>query len=184
MGRSTCAVGSPKTNSHEYFGPVTLTKALSLSLNTVAVRVGLEAGPRAVATVAHRLGISSELQANASIALGTSEVSPLELVTAYAPFANGGIGVQPHIIMRVKTAAGRLLYQRKPGTNGRVVDPRHVAMMNRMMTETLVSGTARKGEIPGWQAGGKTGTSQDWRDAWFIGYNEPSRHGCLDWQRR
>jgi penicillin-binding protein 1A len=160
----------PENYSHEYFGPVTLTKALSLSLNTVAVRVGLEAGPRTVATTAHRLGITSELQPNASIALGTSEVSPLEMVTAYTPFANGGIGVQPHIITRVKTASGRLLYQRKTGSNGRVIDPRYVAMMNTMMTETLISGTARKGEIPGWQAAGKTGTSQDWRDAWFIGY--------------
>ena len=160
----------PENYSHEYFGPVTLTKALALSLNTVAVRVCLEAGPAAVVATAHRLGITSELQPNASIALGTSEVSPLELVSAYVPFANGGIGVQPHIITRIKTAGGRLLYQRKPGDNGRVIDPRAVAMMNTMMTETLLTGTARKGEIPGWQAAGKTGTSQDWRDAWFVGY--------------
>ena len=160
----------PENYSHEYFGPVTLTKALSLSLNTVAVRVCLEAGPAAVVGVAHRLGITSELQPNASIALGTSEVSPLELVSAYVPFANGGIGVQPHIITRIKTANGRLLYQRKAGNNGRVIEPRAVAMMNTMMTETLLTGTARKGEVPGWQAAGKTGTSQDWRDAWFIGY--------------
>ena len=160
----------PENYSHEYFGPVTLTRALSLSLNTVAVRVCLEAGPAAVVGVAHRLGITSELQPNASIALGTSEVSPLELVAAYVPFANGGIGVQPHIITRIKTAGGRLLYQRKPGNNGRVIEPRAVAMMNTMMTETLLTGTARKGDIPGWQAAGKTGTSQDWRDAWFVGY--------------
>ena len=160
----------PENYSHEYFGPVTLTKALSLSLNTVAVRVCLEAGPRNVVSVAHRLGIASELQPNASIALGTSEVSPLELVSAYVPFANGGIGVQPHIITQIKTSAGRVLYQRKPGNNGRVIEPNHVAMMNAMMTETLLTGTARKGEIPGWQAAGKTGTSQDWRDAWFVGY--------------
>jgi penicillin-binding protein 1A len=160
----------PENYSHEYFGPVTLTKALSLSLNTVAVRVCLEAGPKEVVAVAHRLGITSDLQPNASIALGTSEVSPLEMVTAYAPFANGGIGVQPHIIMRIKTAGGRLLYQRKSGNNGRVIQPQDVAMMNTMMTETLLTGTARKGDIPGWQAAGKTGTSQDWRDAWFIGY--------------
>ena len=160
----------PENYSHEYFGPVTLTKALSLSLNTVAVRVCLEAGPKSVVAVAHRLGIVSELQPNASIALGTSEVSPLELTSAYVPFANGGIGVQPHIIARIKTAGGALLYQRKPGNNGRVIAPNDVAMMNAMMTETLLTGTARKGEIPGWQAAGKTGTSQDWRDAWFVGY--------------
>jgi penicillin-binding protein 1A len=160
----------PENYSREYFGPVTLTKALSLSLNTVAVRVGLEVGPRAVVRTAHRLGVASELQPNASLALGTSEVTPLELVTAYAPFANGGIGVQPHVIMKVRTADGRQLYVRKSSSNGRVVEPQYVAMMNMMMEETLLTGTARKAELPGWQAAGKTGTSQDFRDAWFIGY--------------
>ncbi len=160
----------PENYSHEYFGPVTLTKALSLSLNTVAVRLGVEVGPKAIIKVAHRLGIISDLSANASIALGTSEVTPLEIVTAYAPFANGGIGVQPQIISKVKTAAGKLLYQRKKSSNGRVIDQNHVAMMNTMLQETLLTGTARKGAVPGWQAAGKTGTSQDWRDAWFIGY--------------
>jgi len=160
----------PENYSHDYLGPVSLTKALSLSLNTVAVRLGLEVGAKTVAQVAHRLGITSDLQTNASIALGTSEVTPLELVTAYAPFANGGIGVQPHIVTKVQTAAGKWLYQRKGASNGRVIDPQYVPMMNTMMQETLLSGTARKAELPGWQAAGKTGTSQDFRDAWFIGY--------------
>ena len=100
----------PENYQREYFGPVTLTKALSLSLNTVAVRLGLEVGPKTVVRGAHRLGIISDLEPNASIALGTSEVTPLELVSAYAAFANGGIGVQPHVIMRVRTANGKLLY--------------------------------------------------------------------------
>ncbi len=160
----------PENYSHAYLGPVTLTRALAASLNTVAVRVCLEAGPRAVVAVAHRLGIASELQANASIALGTSEVSPLELTAAFVPFSNGGIGVQPHIVTRVRTGAGRLVYQRRPASNGRVIEGRDVAMMNAMMTEVVASGTARKGDVPGWQAGGKTGTSQDYRDAWFVGY--------------
>ena len=160
----------PENYSREYFGPVTLTKALALSLNTVAVRLGVEVGPRTVVRTAHRLGITSDLQPNASISLGTSEVSPLELTAAYAPFANGGIAVQPHIITRVKTAAGKLLYQRRNANLGRAVDPAYVGMMNAMMEETLLIGTARKAELPGWQAAGKTGTSQDWRDAWFVGY--------------
>jgi penicillin-binding protein 1A len=160
----------PENYSRQYFGPVTLTRALSLSLNTVAVRLGVEVGPKGVIKVAHRLGIVSELAPNASIALGTSEVSPLELVAAYAPFANGGLGVQPQIIVRVKTAAGQLLYQRRGASNGRVIDAAYLAMMNTMLQETLLTGTARKAEVPGWQAAGKTGTSQDWRDAWFVGY--------------
>ena len=160
----------PEDYSREYFGPVTLTRALALSLNTVAVRLGLEVGPKTVARVAHRLGITSELDPNASIALGTSAVTPLELVSAYDAFANGGIGVQPHVIARVRTANGKLLYARKNANFGRVIDPQYVAMMNAMMEETLLTGTARKAELPGWQAAGKTGTSQDWRDAWFVGY--------------
>ena len=161
---------SPENYSREYFGPVTLTKALSLSLNTVAVRLGLEVGPKTVVRTAHRLGIVSDLEPNASIALGTSEVTPLEMVTAYAAFANGGIGVQTHVIAKVKTASGKLLYQRKNASFGRVIDPQYVAMMNTMMEETLLTGTAHKAELPGWQAAGKTGTSQEWRDAWFVGY--------------
>jgi penicillin-binding protein 1A len=160
----------PENSSQDYQGQVTLTRALAMSLNTVAVRLGLELGPKAVAATAHRLGVASELQANASIALGTSEVTPLELVSAYAPFANGGIRVQPHIITRVRTAKGKLLYQRKGVSFGRVIEPAHVAMMNAMLQETLTIGTARHAELPGWQAAGKTGTSQDYRDAWFVGY--------------
>ncbi len=160
----------PENYGHEYFGPVTLTQALAMSLNTVAVRLGIEVGPRNVVRTAHRLGISSKLDANATIALGTSEVSLTELVGAYAPFANGGLGVSPHVVTRIGTGDGKLLYARPADQLGQVVEPRHVAMMNTMMQETLLSGTARKAEIPGWTAAGKTGTSQDFRDAWFIGY--------------
>jgi penicillin-binding protein 1A len=160
----------PENYTHEYFGSVTLTQALAMSLNTVAVRLGLEVGPRNVVRTAHRLGISSKLDANASIALGTSEVSLTELVGAYAPFANGGHGVTPHVVTKIRTAEGKVLYSRPTDQLGQAIDPRHVAMMNTMMQETLLSGTARKAEIPGWMAAGKTGTSQDFRDAWFIGY--------------
>ncbi len=160
----------PENYSREYFGPVTLTQALAMSLNTVAVRVGLEVGPKNVVRTAHRLGISSKLEPNASIALGTSEVSMIELVGAYAPFANGGFAASPHVVTRIKTLDGKLLYARQPDQPSEVIEPRNVAMMDKMMEETLISGTARKAEIPGWTAAGKTGTSQDFRDAWFIGY--------------
>jgi penicillin-binding protein 1A len=160
----------PENYTHEYFGAVTLTQALAMSLNTVAVRLGLEVGPKNVVRTAHRLGIASKLEPNASIALGTSEVSVLELVGAYASFANGGMGVSPHVVNRIRTAQGKLLYMRQADQPSQVIDPRYVAMMNTMMQQTLISGTAKKAEIPGWTAAGKTGTSQDFRDAWFIGY--------------
>lgn len=161
---------SPENYTHEYFGPVTLQRALSHSLNTVSVRLTQEVTPMAVIRTAHRLGIASKLEPNASIALGTSEVSPLELVGAYATFANGGFAVMPHVIQRVTTAGGKKIYARNPKPLGRVVEARYIGMMNTMMQETLISGTAQKAGLPGWQAAGKTGTSQDFRDAWFIGY--------------
>ncbi|HEX9211132.1 MAG TPA: penicillin-binding protein 1A [Bradyrhizobium sp.] len=160
----------PENYTHEYFGAVTLTQALAMSLNTVAIRLGLEVGPKNVVRTAHRLGISSKLEPNASIALGTSEVSVVELVGAYAPFANGGFAAAPHVVTRIKTLDGKLLYMRQADEHNQVIEPRYVAMMNTMMRETLISGTAKKAEIPGWPAAGKTGTSQDYRDAWFIGY--------------
>ena len=160
----------PENYSREYFGPVTLTQALAMSLNTVAVRLGIEVGPSNVVRTAHRLGIASKLESNASIALGTSEVSLTELVGAYAPFANGGVSAAPHVVNKIRTPQGKVLYARAPDPAVQVIEPRYVTMMNTMMHETLVTGTAKKADIPGWMAAGKTGTSQDFRDAWFIGY--------------
>jgi penicillin-binding protein 1A len=160
----------PENYTHEYHGPVTLTQALSQSLNTVSVRLTLEVGPAAVARTAYRLGIASKLDANPSLALGTSEVSLLELTSAYAPFANGGNAAATHVVERVRNQAGKVLYARAPQNLGRVIEPRYVAMMNLMMRETILSGTAQKAQLLGWPAAGKTGTSQDFRDAWFIGF--------------
>ena len=160
----------PENFERQYLGPVTLRQALAESLNTVSVRLTLEVTPQAVVRTAYRLGIASILEPNASIALGTSEVSPLELVSAYATFANGGLAVAPHVVERIRSTDGKALYVRSQQALGRIVDARYVGMMNSMLHETLVSGTARAASLPGWQAAGKTGTSQDFRDAWFIGY--------------
>jgi penicillin-binding protein 1A len=160
----------PENFERQYLGPVTLRQALAESLNTVSVRLTLEVSPQAVVRTAYRLGIASILEPNASIALGTSEVSPVELISAYATFANGGLAVSPHVVERIRSADGKTLYARTQQALGRIVDTRYVGMMNSMLHETLVSGTARAASLPGWQAAGKTGTSQDFRDAWFIGY--------------
>jgi penicillin-binding protein 1A len=130
----------------------------------------MEFSAAAVVRTAYRLGIASKLEPNASIALGTSEVSMLELVSGYAPFANGGLAVVPHVIDRITAGNGKLLYARNEQPLGRIIDARYVAMMNEMMAQTLTIGTAHKAALPGWPAAGKTGTSQDFRDAWFIGY--------------
>ena len=162
---------SPKNYTKKHYGPVTLTRALSLSLNTVAARLAYEVGAKNVARTAKRLGVSSDLKTNLSLALGTSETTPLEMASAYVPFSNGGYGVLPHIIRRIKTVDGKTLYSRSGDGRGRVVERRHVGNMNLMMSETLLTGTGRKARLgSGRPAGGKTGTSQDFRDAWFIGY--------------
>src|SRR5262249_48740439 len=119
----------PGNFEREYFGPVTLTQALAHSLNTVSVRLTLEVGPAAVTKTAYRLGIASKLDPNPSIALGTSEVSVIELVAAYAPFANGGMAVAAHAVERVRTRTGKILYIRAPQNFGRVIDARYVGMM-------------------------------------------------------
>ncbi len=161
---------TPENYARKYLGDVTLTKALSLSLNTPAARLGVEVGPLTVARTAQRLGITSALNDSPSLALGSAEVTPLELTAAYVAFANGGTGVIPYVINSIKDAKGKVLYKRKPQDLGRVIEEPYVAMMNAMLRETLLTGTARKAALPGWQAAGKTGTSQEFRDAWFVGY--------------
>ena len=162
---------SPKNYTNEHYGPVTLTRALSLSLNTVAAQLAHEVGAGTVAGTAKRLGITSDMKRNLSLSLGTSEVTPIEIAGAYVPLSNGGYGVLPHIIRRIKTVDGKTLYSRSGDGRGRVVERRHVGEMNLMMSETLMTGTGRKARLEsGRPAGGKTGTSQDFRDAWFIGY--------------
>jgi penicillin-binding protein 1A len=160
----------PENFGRQYYGPVTLTQALAYSLNTVSVRLTLEFGAANVAKTAYRLGIASKLDPNPSLALGTSEVSLLELVGAYAPFANDGFAISSHVVERVRTAGGKVLYTRLTPNFGRVIEPRYVGMMNTMMRETLTSGTAHAAQLSPWPAAGKTGTSQEFRDAWFVGY--------------
>ncbi|WP_374630037.1 transglycosylase domain-containing protein [Pannonibacter indicus] len=161
----------PQNYTKQYYGDVTLTDALAMSLNTVAARLAVETGPAKVVKVAQKLGIRSQLAANPSLALGTSEVTPLEITAAYVPFSNGGYGVVPHVIRRIRTVEGRTLYARQGDGTGKVIDGLRLAQMNHMMAQTLVTGTGKKAMLADQRpAGGKTGTSQDFRDAWFIGY--------------
>ncbi|WP_407048993.1 PBP1A family penicillin-binding protein [Methyloraptor flagellatus] len=161
---------SPKNFEKEYKGPIALKDALAQSINTVAARLAVEVGPKKVADTAMRMGITSAMMPTPSIALGTSEVTPLEITGAYVPFSNGGYGVVPHVIERIRSADGKVLYERKGSGPGRVLDPVPLAEMNVMLQETLISGTGKKAALPGWPSGAKSGTSQDFRDAWFIGY--------------
>lgn len=162
---------APKNYNDRYAGEVTLRTGLAYSLNTVAGRLILSVGPEKVIEVAHRLGISTQIDPVPSIALGTAGVSLLELTGAYAPFANGGVGVIPHVITRIETADGQVLYQNIPAGPGQVVAPQYVGMINDMLSEAVEVGTGKKAKLPGWQIAGKTGTTQENRDAVFVGYS-------------
>ncbi len=161
---------TPENYDQKYRGEVTLADALANSLNTIAAELVMEVGPQNVVKLAHRLGIDSEMQANASIALGTSEVTLVELTSSYAPFMNGGFKATPHVIRRIATADGTVLYENTYDNPPRVLDPAIVSEMNRMMVQVLTNGTGKKARLPGWEAAGKTGTTQSFRDALFVGY--------------
>jgi penicillin-binding protein 1A len=128
-------------------------------------------GPAAVVSVAHRLGVSANLHAVPSLALGTSEVTPLELTTGYAAFANGGNGIMPYGIVRIRTASGKVLYSRREPGFGRVMSEEHDADMTEMMMGTVKDGTGKAAALSERPVAGKTGTSQDYRDAWFVGFS-------------
>jgi penicillin-binding protein 1A len=160
----------PKNYTNDYKGNVSLRYAMAHSLNTVAVKLTSQVGPQRVMQTAQRLGIGSELHAQPSIALGTGEVTLLELAGAYAPFANGGMRVLPHVITRIRNGDGKVLYQRRKSATGQVVALHNVGAMNDMLNSAMVRGTGKRAAIPGHVAGGKTGTTQNSRDAWFVGY--------------
>jgi penicillin-binding protein 1A len=160
---------SPANFDHRYRGSMLLRDAVANSINTVAVRVSEMAGRRRVIEVAHRLGITAELQPTAALALGTQETAVLPLVGAYVPFANGGQGVLPFGISEILTRDGQVLYQRQGSGLGQVISPQNVGAMNAMLSGVVDHGTGKKAAI-GRPTGGKTGTSADYRDAWFVGY--------------
>ena len=168
----TVAGWSPRNYDGEYRGPVTVREGFARSINSVAVRVGLRAGVNRVHQTARRLGIESTLPADASIALGTGEVTLLELTSAYVALANGGARALPHGIVEIRNRAGDVLYRRAGSGAGRAADGAAVAAMHDLLGAAVAQGTGRAARLPQGlgPAYGKTGTSQKFRDAWFVGW--------------
>ncbi|HEY5337719.1 MAG TPA: PBP1A family penicillin-binding protein [Rhizomicrobium sp.] len=154
----------------KFEGQMSLTHAFAKSSNTVAAQLIMEVGPKNVAKTAHRLGITSDLLAVPSLALGSSAVTPLELTSAYAPFANGGTGVIPYGISEIHTLKGAVLWSRKGSGIGRVMSPENAAQVTGMMTEVVATGTGKAARLTERPSAGKTGTTQDYHDAWFVGF--------------
>ncbi len=160
----------PQDYEGKFEGAMSLTHAFAKSSNAIAAQLTAEVGAGVVAKTAHRLGIASPLEAVASLALGTSTVTPLELTSAYVPFANGGHGVNAFSIIRIRTRDGKVLYQRQSSGLGDVMSPTSAAQMTRLMVETVTTGTGKAARLDGRPTAGKTGTTQDFHDAWFVGF--------------
>jgi penicillin-binding protein 1A len=161
----------PRNASGGYRGEVSLRTALAHSVNSVAVSLANEIGLDKVIHTARRLGIHSPLTRRASLALGTSELSPLELTAAYVPMMNGGYGIEPHIIDTIVDGHGAVVYRHDDRLQDQVIASAYIYDMNEMLGAVIGEGTGREAQLPGHAIAGKTGTSQDCRDAWFIGYS-------------
>ncbi|WP_343699707.1 penicillin-binding protein 1A [Caulobacter sp.] len=162
----------PRNYTNKYLGPMTLQTALAQSINTVAARLASEVGTSNVAATAKRLGITSKIQLDPSMALGAVEVSPMEMAQAYAPFSNGGFLAKGYGIERIRTASGKVLYDHSVDKQARaaVIGSPALQYMNQMMRQVVASGTGARAKVSGYDVAGKTGTTSDYKDAWFVGY--------------
>ena len=149
---------------------MTLREALKHSINTIAAQVTAELGPKAVARLARRFGIKSELRPEYSLALGSSEVTLQEMTTAYTVFINEGILRPSYLITSVKNTSGTPLYTRRNQVGARVYPVPYAQQMTQMLRDVIQTGTGHGARLGKREAGGKTGTSQDYRDAWFVGF--------------
>ncbi|WP_425410166.1 transglycosylase domain-containing protein [Hyphococcus sp.] len=161
---------SPGNYKDEYFGEVTLREALTRSLNSAAIRLQEQTGRQRVHAVARDMGWQGALSTGPALALGVDAISPLGLAGVYAPFANGGFRIEPHVIDRIETADGDVVYQRTGLLLAEAAPPAAIAGVNEMMQSVVVWGTGRAAKIPGYVTAGKTGTTQANRDAWFAGH--------------
>ena len=156
----------------EYAGPLTLRRALMRSANAATVRLGEAVGEQRVVAIARRAGIRSPLAAVPALALGAAEVTPLELVTAYAPFANGGSTVTPSLVRRIEAGDGTVLWRGKPRESARVLGDAEAFQLTSMLESVVDGGTGRLVRDRGVRGAvaGKTGTTNDGTDVWFVGY--------------
>lgn len=160
----------PSDYEGHFEGEITLTDAFAKSSNVIAAQLTNEVGAAIVAKTAHRLGIASPLEAVSSLALGTSTVTPLELTAAYVPFANGGVSAPPYGIFRIRTRSGKTLFSRHREDANLVVAPLNLRQMTQVMVKSVTTGTGRAARLEERPTAGKTGTTQDYHDAWFVGF--------------
>jgi penicillin-binding protein 1A len=163
---------TPANADHQFLGPITLMKAFARSRNTVATLLGREVGIDAVSNEAHELGIRSPLGRDPSLVLGTSEVTLLELTSAYVPFMNEGRPVRPYAARLALDSSGRVVYRHDLAPKPTVLNGRTVQAMRDMLRAVVTEGTGQNARLRDLWSAGKTGTSQGNRDAWFIGFTD------------
>jgi penicillin-binding protein 1A len=162
---------TPGNYTGEFHGAVSLSTAFALSYNMVAIRVANEIGGQAVIDVAQRLGVRSPLHNYRSLALGAQEITLLEMTQAYGAMATEGYRMEAHGVARIRRANNNeVMWSWREPTRTRVIEERPLHYMNYMMNRTIEGGTGTAARIEGRQLGGKTGTGNDYRDAWFIGF--------------
>jgi penicillin-binding protein 1A len=162
---------SPRNYEGEYLGPTTLQVALDQSINTVAARLADQVGRDNVAATARRLGIATPISTEPAMALGASLVTPIEMSQAYDAFANGGHKVTAYGLEAIKTARGRVLYQHRVEPEPQVIANPALGYMDQMLRGVITSGTGTHAAVPGYDLAGKTGTTSDYKDAWFCGFS-------------
>lgn len=161
----------PENYDKKYHGSVTLDEALMKSLNLATVNLSESLSRKDIIRTAKKMGISTPVENTPSLALGTFEVKVIDMATAYSAIANGGYATWPHAIKEIYTRDGYQLYQREADTENRILDAGAVKDLTKMLEKVISQGTGRRAEIPGFAAG-KTGTTQDYRDAWFVGFTD------------
>jgi penicillin-binding protein 1A len=160
----------PQNFGGRFYGTLTLADALAHSVNTITFNLAQEVGVKKVVAAAQRAGIASPLEPNASLALGTSEVTPLELTAAYAAFANGGFRTYPYFITEVDDSGGKVLYRRTAPPPQRIIDASVDRDLVAMLWNVIAAGTGTSASLSPREAAGKTGTTQNSQDAWFVGF--------------
>jgi len=161
----------PENYTKTYRGPINIREALKLSINTVAAQVGAEIGPTKVVELANRFGINSKLGAHYAIALGASESNLLDMTASYMVFANEGLKRSPYSILKITDTSGNVLYTQSSRQPERVYAAPYARQMTSMLRDVVDTGTGHGAKLGKRQVAGKTGTSQDFRDAWFVGFS-------------
>jgi penicillin-binding protein 1A len=163
---------SPRNYGRSYAGSVTLTSALARSINTIPVRLAEALGRDVIVETAHSMGIRTELPITRPLPLGVAEVTPLDMASSYASLANGGYRATGYAVLDMRRLTGELVYDRAAdqAPAPRILSASTAAGMNQMLHQVIAAGTARRADLPGITSAGKTGTTQAYRDAWFIGY--------------